>query len=76
MVESTMKTSKLAPLVTLNGLKPYIQRINKSIVNNDCLILGEFYANWCDPCKIVLQIINEIIGKVCWATQLTYTQYG
>ncbi|KAK8700492.1 hypothetical protein V6N13_018887 [Hibiscus sabdariffa] len=27
MAESTLKTSKLAPLVTHNGLKPYIQRI-------------------------------------------------
>lgn len=36
----------------------------KDIINGDKPVLVDFYATWCDPCKVMTPIIDEIAADV------------
>ena len=36
---------------------------NEEITNTDKLVLVDFYANWCGPCKMLSPIISEIANE-------------
>lgn len=36
---------------------------NKEIINTDELILVDFFATWCGPCKMLSPIISEIANE-------------
>ncbi len=42
----------------------------EEVLNSDQLVLVDFWASWCGPCKILSPLIDEIVGerpdiKVC-----------
>ena len=44
-----------------------VQMINKNnfeeVKNSDKLVLLDFYADWCGPCRMVAPILHEIAGE-------------
>ena len=40
-----------------------LNNFNEEITNTDKLVLVDFYANWCGPCKILSPIISEIANE-------------
>ena len=40
-----------------------LNNFNEEITNTDKLVLVDFYANWCGPCKMLSPIISEIANE-------------
>ena len=55
----------------MNEIKLNSNNFNKEISNTDKLVLIDFFATWCGPCKMLSPIISEIANdysnsvKVC-----------
>ena len=42
-----------------------MNEINLSSTNTNKLVLIDFFATWCGPCKILSPIISEIANEFC-----------
>ena len=38
---------------------------DEQVTNTDKLVLIDFFATWCGPCKILSPIISEIANEFC-----------
>lgn len=36
---------------------------NEEVINSDIPVLIDFYADWCEPCKILSPIVEEVSSK-------------
>ena len=34
----------------------------KKVVNANPLVLVDFYADWCEPCKLVVPVLDEVLS--------------
>lgn len=47
----------------MSEVKLNSNNFNEEITNTDKLVLVDFYANWCGPCKMLSPIISEIANE-------------
>ena len=47
------------------------QNFNDEVINSDKIVLADFFANWCGPCKMLAPVLSQIaeeqkeVVKVC-----------
>jgi thioredoxin 1 len=45
------------------ALKFTDENFQTEVLNSDQLVLVDFYADWCGPCKMMAPIIDELAGE-------------
>jgi thioredoxin 1 len=65
-----MKTKLISLFFLITILSSYAQTelndnnaVDKLIVNNDRLIVLDFYATWCGPCKVMNPIMKQMVRE-------------
>ena len=48
---------------------------DEQVTNTDKLVLIDFYATWCGPCKMVSPIISEIANEYLNSVKVCKTEY-
>ena len=43
------------------------QNFNEEVKNYKGVVLVDFYADWCGPCKMMLPVVDEIANENEWA---------
>ena len=49
------------------------------VINSDQLVLVDFYATWCQPCKMmhpILQQVKEVLGESIRIIKVDVDKYG
>ena len=49
----------------MNEINLSSNNFNCEITNTNKLVLIDFFATWCGPCKILSPIISEIANEFC-----------
>lgn len=48
----------------MSVLKLDVNNFEEEVINSDCKVLVDFYADWCGPCKMMSPIIDDIANEV------------
>ena len=47
----------------MSVLKLDVNNFEEEVINSDCKVLVDFYADWCGPCKMMSPVIDEIADE-------------
>ena len=47
----------------MSVLKLDVNNFEEEVINSNCKVLVDFYADWCGPCKMMSPIIDEIADE-------------
>ena len=48
----------------MSVLKLDVNNFEEEVINSNCKVLVDFYADWCGPCKMMSPIIDEIAEEM------------
>ena len=48
----------------MSVLKLDVNNFEEEVINSNCKVLVDFYADWCGPCKMMSPIIDEIAKEL------------
>ena len=47
----------------MSVLKLDVNNFEEEVINSNCKVLVDFYADWCGPCKMMSPVIDEIADE-------------
>ena len=47
----------------MSVLKLDVNNFEEEVINSNCKVLVDFYADWCGPCKMMSPVVDEIADE-------------